>query len=68
MIKVNLMAAYRTLGGTEVQVLMDQEGEEPNWVCLGCGTNSYGPHRISLTAAKTGGNEHAGTCRALPLA
>ncbi|MEU7031438.1 hypothetical protein AB0A60_32680 [Streptomyces sp. NPDC046275] len=64
----NLLIRFITIGGSYVDVTGPGEHLDKNsWDCRGCGASSDLPEEDFLFRIRPDANEHASTCRAIPL-
>ncbi|MFJ6000349.1 hypothetical protein [Streptomyces sp. NPDC092370] len=64
----NLQIRFITVGGSYVDVTGPGEHSDKNrWDCHGCGDSSNRPEEDFLFCIRPEANNHAATCRAIPL-
>ncbi|MFJ5787909.1 hypothetical protein [Streptomyces hydrogenans] len=62
-----LQLRFLTLGGSYVDVTSLNDRVKSRWHCHGCKDTSDFPAVDYLSQMRKKANEHAGTCRAIPL-
>ncbi|MFC7924501.1 hypothetical protein [Streptomyces cinereoruber] len=62
-----LQIRYATIGGSYVDVISTNKRLKSSWYCHGCKDASEFPEADYLSQICKKANDHAGTCRAIPL-
>jgi hypothetical protein len=62
----NLLIRFTTVGGSYVDVT-GKHSDKTRWDCHGCGDSSDRPEDDFLFRIRPDANNHAATCRAIPL-